>query len=716
MLDEPQYTRLYTQRAFQGSYNLKDPPRSPTLKYPGPHWVPDNLRAAWCAAETLTRCLSRDTSITYKSARRMLDLVLPDQRDNCEIGIELMLKAGWFTPEREQSSARSSITQNPLKQGTHGSRKRDSPQASRLLDDMLDEFIKRQDELRSELAKTREELKSSFTSCHLSPMPGASVFIREQPQKTVLTEEQQKGSSFSDLKPAKPTFSDSFSEPGKVMAERSPLSPLRPSVLSGPLQSNLGERTRPRVTSVASLRVSATKTQNSAERVQLTRCMAVLSSAKPDHLPAPQGLELSAPRFAREPPSARKSTLTSHNALKSIPEMDSAISWPSPSLSVHAKAQEQSIETVLDRESPKGSPHIDLKLFGPDVSAPAPSTCGIARMPERSPAGKGEVSLEKRMSAVKHSPVAEAAPTPPKSMPVSYIRALPASSSKDGVPLSPRVIPMQRTPIGVNTRRVVNDTTHRQDETPRVFRKPSSPRYETPSPAISERRNLSVVMSTTPKSSSWLSPSRNAISTSRNSTPVSFIPRAPPVNKPNDRIAMSLQMVSMRHAPNIVNTRRMVKVDAHHHDETCSRVSSKAVNPRIGKTPIAGVEGRSNKRSNVNRGPAIKQALMSLVFESPVQSGFLRYFWCNRTETGENRSCSKAGWSCNRLQPVFAQNRLCNTENFEIYIDNILDHQISYVMDIGYVIFQDLTFTTLIQVVEWVDAKMGSWMSLLKLD
>ncbi|KAF8341845.1 hypothetical protein F5887DRAFT_919024 [Amanita rubescens] len=442
-------------------------------------------------------------------------------------------------------------------------------------------------------------------------MPGASVFIREQPQKTVLTEEQQKGSSFSDLKPAKPTFSDSFSEPGKVMAERSPLSPLRPSVLSGPLQSNLGERTRPRVTSVASLRVSATETQNSAERVQLTRCMAVLSSAKPDHLPAPQGLELSAPRFTREPPSARKSTLTSHNALKSIPEMDSAISWPSPSLSVRAKAQEQSIETVLDRESPKGSPHIDLKLFGPDVSAPAPSTCGIARMPERSPAGKGEVSLEKRMSAVKHSPVAEAAPTPPKSMPVSYIRALPASSSKDGVPLSPRVIPMQRTPIGVNTRRVVNDTTHRQDETPRVFRKPSSPRYETPSPAISERRNLSVVMSTTPKSSSWLSPSRNAISTSRNSTPVSFIPRAPPVNKPNDRIAMSLQMVSTRRAPNIVNTRRVVKVDAHHHDETCSRVSSKAVNPRIGKTPIAGVEGRSNKRSNVNRGPAIKQALMS---------------------------------------------------------------------------------------------------------
>ena len=69
MLDEPHEMRLHTRRAINGSYNLKDPPGSPTIKYPGPQWVPDNLRAAWCAAKTLTRCLSRDTSTTYESAR-----------------------------------------------------------------------------------------------------------------------------------------------------------------------------------------------------------------------------------------------------------------------------------------------------------------------------------------------------------------------------------------------------------------------------------------------------------------------------------------------------------------------------------------------------------------------------------------------------------------------------------------------------------------------
>ena len=45
MLDEPHEMRLHTRRAINGSYNLKDPPGSPTIKYPGPQWVPDNLRA-----------------------------------------------------------------------------------------------------------------------------------------------------------------------------------------------------------------------------------------------------------------------------------------------------------------------------------------------------------------------------------------------------------------------------------------------------------------------------------------------------------------------------------------------------------------------------------------------------------------------------------------------------------------------------------------------
>ena len=100
MLDEPHDVRLHTRQALLGSYNLKDPPRSPNLRYPGPHWVPDNLRAAWCAAETITHCLPPGMPVTYEATRRMLELVLPEQRERCEIGIELMLKDGRFAPEQ----------------------------------------------------------------------------------------------------------------------------------------------------------------------------------------------------------------------------------------------------------------------------------------------------------------------------------------------------------------------------------------------------------------------------------------------------------------------------------------------------------------------------------------------------------------------------------------------------------------------------------------
>ena len=122
MLDKPHDVRLHSWRASHGSYNLKDPPGSPTLKYPGPQWVPDNLRAAWCAAETLTHCLSRDASLTYKSAHWMLDSVLPDQCEHCEIGIELMLMDGHFTPEQAPCT-RSYTDSSPLTPESMGLRK-----------------------------------------------------------------------------------------------------------------------------------------------------------------------------------------------------------------------------------------------------------------------------------------------------------------------------------------------------------------------------------------------------------------------------------------------------------------------------------------------------------------------------------------------------------------------------------------------------------------
>ncbi|KAF8344675.1 hypothetical protein F5887DRAFT_1075284 [Amanita rubescens] len=311
------------------------------------------------------RCLPHGTPVTYKSTCRMLDSVLPHQRECCKVGIGLMLIDGRFTPERAPC-ARSSTSQSQSRQDSHGSHRWDSPRASRLLDDILDEFVKRQDELRVELAKSRKELKASLTSGHLSPMSDASA-IREQSRKMVLVKEQPKGSSISDMKPASRSSSVSFSKPGKVMAEKPPLSPLRSSVHSGLLQSALGEKTRPRVTSVA----------------------------KPEPCLAPRGLESSNLSVVHELPPARKSMIMRHKVLKSILETDSAITRLSPSLSVCAKAREQSIKTVLDRELPKGSSKVDSKPPGRVVSAPAPSTRGNARTPEKSPVKKGEVNTEK---------------------------------------------------------------------------------------------------------------------------------------------------------------------------------------------------------------------------------------------------------------------------------------------------------------------------------
>ncbi len=153
MLDEPHEMRLHAEQAVHGSYNLKDPPRSPKLKYPGPQWVPDSLRASWCAAETLTRCLPHGTPITYESTRRMLDCVLPRQRERCEVGIELMLMDGRFTTERAHC-ARSSVDSSMLKPEPSGLRKsyrQSSPRTSCLQKDDLDKLLMSHQERMAEL-------------------------------------------------------------------------------------------------------------------------------------------------------------------------------------------------------------------------------------------------------------------------------------------------------------------------------------------------------------------------------------------------------------------------------------------------------------------------------------------------------------------------------------------------------------------------------------
>jgi len=76
----------------------------------------------------------------------------------------------------------------------------------------------------------------------------------------------------------------------------------------------------------------------------------------------------------------------------------------------------------------------------------------------KTPAKKDSVSTGKRTSAIEHSPVPKAAPTLPKSMPVSYIRAFPASPSKNGT--TPHVISTRKQSDVVSMHRVVSETTH----------------------------------------------------------------------------------------------------------------------------------------------------------------------------------------------------------------------------------------------------------------
>ena len=164
MLDKPHNVRLHMRQAILGSYNLKDPPRSPNISYSGPQWVPDSLRTAWCPAEALMHYMPDDMPIIYESARRMLELVLPDQRESCEVGIELLLMANRLTPERVLSDARSSVIPSMSReepQHSHRSRRQGS-RSSSSLQDTIDEIIRSYMALMDKLAKENREFRSQF--------------------------------------------------------------------------------------------------------------------------------------------------------------------------------------------------------------------------------------------------------------------------------------------------------------------------------------------------------------------------------------------------------------------------------------------------------------------------------------------------------------------------------------------------------------------------
>src|SRR6266567_5681043 len=216
---------------------------------------------------------------------------------------------------------------------------------------------------------------------------------------------------------------------------------------AGPLPSNTHRETGPRADPVA---VSNPKTPNPPERVQLTRSKASPSSTKPDPPSAPRRLKTSPPSVSRELLPARKLMTEGRKPLKSSLETAStdAISGPSPRSRERAKAREQPNRTILDRETPKGSPLMGAKPASRVVSAPAPKrvdTCTSGEPPIR----KTRVDVKKDVKARRHSPMSEAAPSLLKSTPVSSIRArTPASSFP-----SSRMISTLHTTDVVNTRR-----------------------------------------------------------------------------------------------------------------------------------------------------------------------------------------------------------------------------------------------------------------------
>src|SRR6266550_1940889 len=253
---------------------------------------------------------------------------------------------------------------------------------------------------------------------------------------------------------------------------------------SGPPPSIPIEGTRPRTTLVDSQKVSTPETLNPPERVQSARSKASPSSTKPDPPSAPRRLKTSPPSVSRELLPACKLMTEGRKPLKSGLETASmdTISRPLPRSRERAKAREQPNKTVLNREPLKGSSLMGTKPSSQVISTPASPVRVNRHAALRPPATtRKEVSTEKQgTSAIKHSPVPKAAPTLPKSIPVSCIRVSPASPSKNGTLPSSQAIPTRDSLKSsvVSTHRAVSETTHHAVEThTRVSSKAATPRF-----------------------------------------------------------------------------------------------------------------------------------------------------------------------------------------------------------------------------------------------
>ena len=343
-------------------------------------------------------------------------------------------------------------------------------------------------------------------------------------------------------------------------------SPALVSNTSVPPLSNPGERVHPRTPLVVITRVSNPETQNTPERVPLARPKVNLSSAEPDPVPAPRGLNMSPPRVACGLPPARKSVpMKGFRPFTSVSETASSddVSRLSPRHSMRVKLLEQSNKTVPSREPPKGSSLMGIKPSSRIVSAPAPKRVN-AHTPGKTPIRKMDVNVEKDTSARRHSLSPNAALTLRNSVAVLSIRPSLARSCKARSELSSPVSSKPNPSIVVNARQVVSEATHHKIETrPRVS---------------------SVSISKVPPAS----PSSR------------FIPTLPRM-------------------PNGVKICQGVNETTRHSVKAHTRASLKPIIPRFGKSLSADDIERSDEHSKVIIGPAVAQALN--FFSSEVGEG-----------------------------------------------------------------------------------------------
>jgi hypothetical protein len=239
-----------------------------------------------------------------------------------------------------------------------------------------------------------------------------------------------------------------------------------------------------------------------------------------------------------------------------------------------------------------------------------------------------EVSWVKGKDANQCSPIAKAAPTLPKSTPVSCIRVLPASPDKNGAPLSSWMFPAQHNPNAVSTRQVGSHVTHCKVEAhPRVPNPPVLPQaarailVPTPSTCmvvqaprkppdkkgeISTEKQVRVIK---------YSPLPNAAIMLHKPMPISAIWALP--------ASTSSQAILTQNTPDLVKTRQGVSKMAHQVIEIRARVSLATVKPRLGEILFVENVECSNERSEMTIGPAVECALASCSAEVEERRGDL---------------------------------------------------------------------------------------------